>query len=430
MNFLRFIVRTTLCLGVLMSVAHADLNLEIVGGINSGRSIAVVPFAGQTENGADLSSVVTSDLSRSGTFAPESTVAFTSRASSVAEVQKSSFRPNVEAAVVGAVTKSTTRAGFYKVNYDLVSLSGAPKALLSFKAEVPKSKLRQYAHHISDQVYEKLTGVKGAFSTRIAYVRTRFGAKHPYELNIADYDGANEIKLVKSSQPIMSPTWSADGKRIAYVSFENRKAEIFVHDIYSKARTKLTSFKGLNGNPAFSPDGSKIAMVLSRDGNPEIYVLTLASKKLLRVTTNPAIDTEPSWSADGSSLYFTSERAGRPQIYKINLANGALSRVTSNPVKNFSAKAMPNGNGIVMVNQNGGFRIVHADASGKLYPLSVGPFDETPSVAPNGTMVVYSSLYGGRKQLAIVSADGRFKARLPGGSGDVSFPSWSPYLIK
>lgn len=428
MNFVRLIWHTLLFSIMFVSIAKADLDLEIVGGINSGRSVAVVPFAGQSEHKANLSAVIISDLARSGTFSPESTSSFVSVAATAKDVKKSDFRSNVEAVVVGSIAASTIKQGYFKITYELISLSGEPKTLLSFKAEVPARKLRQYAHHISDKVYEKLTGIRGAFNTRIAYVRQNFGAQYPYELSIADYDGANEVKLVKSSQPLMSPTWSPDGKKLAYVSFENRKAEIFVQDIYTKKRTKLTSFKGLNSNPAWSPDGSKIAMVLSRDGNPEIYVITLATKKLLRVTTNAAIDTEPAWSADGQSLYFTSERAGRPQIYNINLTTGALSRISNTPIKNFSAKAMPDNNGIVMVNQNGGFRIVHSDAHGKLYPLSTGSLDESPSIAPNGSMIVYSSLYGGRKQLAIVSTDGRFKARLPGGKGDVAFPSWSPYL--
>ncbi len=427
MNFVRIVLSLISIAFICSNNAWADLNLEIVGGINQSRKIAVVPFAGVTDTQNNLSAIVKADLARSGTFAPIDERNILARPTRLAEVQKSYFANDVEVAVVGTVTPSEKK-GVYAVTYELVSLQGVtPKQLLAFKAEVPKSKMRQYAHRISNAVYEKLTGIKGAYNTRIAFIRYIHGTKHPYELCVADYDGYNEVKLVRSSQPLMSPSWSNDGKRIVYVSFENRKSEIYIYSLENRKRTKVTSFSGLNSNPSWSPDGSKIAMVLSKDGNPEIYMFHVGQNRLTRVTTNSAIDTEPAWSADSKSIYFTSDRTGRPQIYNINITNGALQRVTSQPVKNFSPAPTVD-NGLVLVNQSGGFRIAHLDEQGKMDYLSNGSLDESPTVSPNGKMVLYSSLYGGKKQLMIVSTDGRFKARIPSGTGDISSPSWSPYL--
>lgn len=407
--------------------ALADLNLEIVGGINSGRKIAVVPFAGQVGLPTDYAKVISSDLSNSGIFSPINSSSIPLKASHLSEITPSSFSADTEAVVVGTIAKSMSKQNFYEINFELGQLTGGQvKPLKSFHAEVPASKLRLYAHNISDIVFQQLTGVKGAFSTKIAYIRTKAGTRHPYELCVSDYDGANETRLVISSQPLMSPSWSKDGKSLVYVSFENRKAEIYTINIATKQRSKLTSFPGLNSNPTWSPDGSKLAMVLSKDGNPEIYTLNLSSKSIRRITTNTAIDTEPSWSADGNSLYFVSERGGKAQVYNVNLGNGAISKITSNPTKNLSPAPLPNGQGLIMINQgSNGFNVARQDFNGGFYQLSYGRLDESPTVSPNGTMVIYASIVGGKKGLSLVSTDGRTRINLPRGNGELSSPSWS-----
>ncbi len=409
-----------------ISVAYADLNLEITGGIDSGRKIAVVPFAGQTGSGAlDFSDIVKNDLARTGLFSPVQSGA---NPHALAEVQASAFPAGTEAVVVGKVVPGGKG---YQVNFELISIaSGSPAVLASMQANITKAQVRQYGHRISDVVYEKLTGTRGAFSTRIAYIKRVSGSRHPFQLAVSDYDGANEVVLVVSSQPLMSPSWAPDGRKLAYVSFEQRKSQIYTIDVYSKARKLITSFVGLNSTPKWSPDGSRLALVLSKDGNPEIYILDVAGKRLTRVTNNPAIDTEPSWSPDGRQIYFVSERGGAAQIYRVNLSNGGVARVTSTPTKNLSPVVLPDNSGIIMINQNGGFRVARQDFNGGFYALSGTTLDESPTVAPNGSMIIYSSVNGGRKSLALVSSDGRYKAVLKGNSGEIGSPAWSGYLGK
>lgn len=424
------IIKATALLLIISGTAQADLNLEITGGMNVARKIAVVPFDAQNTTATDIAGVISSDLARSGKFSPIPTSSLTSMPHNINEVNIADFGGGTEAVVVGRVTKGA-KAGTFIVNFELVQLTGNQAvAIAGLQATVPASKMRQYAHRMSDVIFEKLTGIKGAFNTRIAYVKTKFGTKHPYELTMADYDGANEVRLIISSQPIMSPSWSPDGKTIAYVTFENRRAEIFTLNVYTKVRTKLTSFYGLNSNPKWSPDGSKLALVLSKDGNPEIYVLNIQSKRLTRVTNNRAIDTEPSWSVDGGSLYFVSERGGNAQVYSVNLSSGVVKRVTYNGVKNLSPTAIPDGSGLIVINQSSGFKVARQDFNGNFKVLSSSTLDESPSVAPNSTMIVYSTVYGGRKGLAIVSADGRFKANLPSTGGEISSPVWSSFVAK
>ena len=246
----------------------------------------------------------------------------------------------------------------------------------------------------------------------------------------ADYDGYNETPVVKSTQPIMTPSWSPDGRRLAYVSFEKRSPAIFVQDIISKKRQKLASFSGLNSSPAWSPDGTKIAMTLSKDGQPDIYYFDLTQSRFVRVTSNKAIDTEPTWAADSKSLYFTSERGGRAQIYRYDFATQSTQRVTYQGAKNLSAKQIPGTKSLIVITQVNGFRVARVDPDGSIYMLTTSSLDESPSVAPNGSMVIYSTVYQGRKGLAIVSSDGRFKANLPSSAGEISSPSWGPLLQK
>ena len=416
---------------IMVTPAWADLDLEITGGMNAGRKIAIIPFLGQSSlsTNTNIADVIKADLANSGKFSPTILTNVKLDPNKIENIDSSMIPSGFEAVVVGKIIPGVKPTDPFGVRYILLENEGGRfKAITGLNSTVPLKLTRRYAHTVSDSVFSKLTGIKGAFNTRIAYVKTKFGTKHPYELVVADYDGNNEVRLIISSQPLMSPAWSPDGKKIAYVSFENRRAEIFIIDINTKQRTKLTSFKGLNSNPKWSPNGQKLAFVLSKDGNPEIYVLNIATKSLQRVTNNRAIDTEPTWSPDGNKLYFVSERTGKAQVFSINFANRGVTKETHQAVKNLSPVAMPDGSGLILINQNQGFKVSKLDRFGNLTNLTNTTLDESPSIAPNGTMVVYSTVYGGRKVLALVSTDGRFKAYLPNRGGEINAPAWSPYV--
>ncbi len=409
---------------------QAALQIEITGGINAGHRIAVAPFTQPAGLQTDVASIVAADLMRSGKFSPIAS-------SAIPQGSVVNGQVNVDvAAITGAEIiifgQVVPKGGKYDVEFQVVGLQGANKGkvLAHYNGLAPQSLMRQASHRISDRVYELYTGSKGAFRTRIAYIVYRHGQPYPYQLMTSDYDGFNETPILKSTQPIMTPSWSPDGTRLAYVSFEGRTPAIFVQNILSKKRTKLASYPGLNSSPAWSPDGSKIAMALSKDGQPDIYYYDLASAQLQRVTANAAIDTEPTWSSDSKSLFFTSERGGKAQIYKYDFGSHQTTRVTYQGARNLSARSIPGSNSLIVITQVNGYRVARVDADGSVYSLTTSSLDESPSVAPNGSMVIYSTVYHGRKGLAIVSADGRFKANLPSSSGEISSPAWGPLLEK
>jgi TolB protein len=352
---------------------------------------------------------------------------FLSRPSDESEVKYKDWRL-IKAVnlVVGRVTQMGTDR--YAVRFQLFDIF-RERQLAGFRWEVTGSDLRKIAHQISDKVYEALTGRPGAFDSRIAYVTLlRTASKgSEYQLMVADADGYNPMQILRSPDPILSPAWAADGAWLAYVSFEDGRSKIFVQNLNTGARKKLAEFPGINGAPAWSPDGKHMAMTLSRDGNPEIYVMHIASGSLRRLTNHSSIDTEAAWSPDGRHLVFTSDRAGRPQIYRMSAAGGRAERLTFEGKENARASYDRTGKHLTLVtNQGNGDQIgVFSLSKGSLEILTDGRFDESPTFAPNGAMILYAAQRGGSGLLSAVSADGRVRQVLRSESGTVREPAWS-----
>jgi TolB protein len=411
-----------------MPLAQALLDLQLTQGMRAAIPIAVVSFRDDAQalapGDATVTQIIQEDLQNSGEFAVKKfpNDAGDWRAQGVNDVVK------------GSVT--SMGGDRYQVSFQLAGVYNQG-SLASQSFVVPKSALRRVAHHISDIVFEKLIGVRGIFNTRVAYVivqRMSKGQSH-YTLEIADMDGFNPQPLLTSIEPIMSPAWSPDGHKLAYVSFEGEHAGIYLQNLASGQRQLLANYPGINGAPAFSPDGSKLAMVLTLTGNPKVYIMDLATRKLTQVTQGYSIDTEPAWAPDGRSLIYTSSAGGTqtPQIYRYDLAAKQASRVTFSGNYNARASFLPDQKGIVMMHRDGGngegFGIAYEDfASGRTQVLTETGSDDSPSVAPNGKMVIYSTNYNGRGVLGVVSIDGGIKLRLPAREGEVQSPAWSPFL--
>jgi len=412
--------------------ARADLTIEITQGMDNPTAIAVVPFAWQGPAAApeDIAGVVDGDLARSGQFAPVGRADMLGRPSTEAEVFYRDWRAiDTEYLLIGRVSVE----GQMRIEYELFDV--LRQTMVHSGVEVgPASEARMLGHRVADAVYEKLTGIRGAFATRLLYVSvTRVPGGNDYSrLTLADSDGARPIVLLESREPLLAPAWSPDGKQIAYVSFETSRPAIYRQDLATGQREQLTNFKGLNGAPAWSPDGNTMAMVLSKDGSPDIYLMDLATKRLTRITRHYAIDTEPAWMPDGKSLLFTSDRGGRPQIYRYDLRTGTTQRVTFEGSYNARARVAQDGRNVVLVHQqDGSFHIALLDlVTNRVQVLTSTELDESPSIAPNGSMVLYATKYADRGILAAVSVDGGVKFRLPAREGDVREPAWSPYMSR
>jgi len=413
------------------SNARAALTIEITRGFEGAIPIAVVPFGwhgSAVQAPENIAAIITADLNRSGRFESLPDRDHLARPTEGAQVQFQNWRMvKVDDLVIGKVTENAD--GDFSVQFELYDVFGG-KQVSGATFPTSRADLRRVAHHISDIIYEKLTGERGAFNTQIAYVTTSGSVKNrTHTLLVADSDGYNPQTILTSDQPLMSPSWSPDGRQIAYVSFEKKLAEIYIQEVTTGSRRKLAAFKGINGAPAWSPDGRQLALTLSRDGNPEIYVMGVADGALRRLTSGAAIDTEPVWTPDGRSIIFTSDRGGSAQIYRVPARGGKAQRLTFEGKYNAGADISPDGRKIAMVHGTGGsYSIAVLDLeSGLQRVLTDGPLDESPSFSPNGSMIIYATRAGNREVLSAVSVDGRFRQRLSLQAGNVREPVWSPF---
>jgi len=414
--------------------ARAQLQIEIVDGVEGAIQIAVVPFAegpGVLPPETPLHEVIAADLRRSGLFDPMAVADMIDRPTRPVEVRPNTWNLlEVDYVAMGRLVAGPDGLS-EEIEYHLVAV---PSGRTLFSRAIPSGpgQHRLRAHQIADAIYEELIGVPGAFASRIAYVKvTGTGTEdEQFELIVADSDGYNPQTIVRHSQPILSPNWAPDGRRLAYVSFATGTSHVIVQDIFTGQRDTVSSERGINGAPAFSPDGRYLAMSLSRTGSPEIWVKDLETDRAEQLTQHYSINTEPAWSRDGQHLYFTSDRAGQPQIYRVRRDGRNVERVTTEGRYNSRVSVDPETGLMAMVHGDGrDFRIAVLDRdSERLRVLSPGRMDESPSFAPNGSMVLYATREGERGVLSAVSADGRFRQRLVLTDGDVREPAWSPRI--
>ncbi|NOZ52016.1 MAG: Tol-Pal system beta propeller repeat protein TolB [Gammaproteobacteria bacterium] len=423
----------SLIAGVLLGGAlianAAPLTIEITQGVEEALPIAIVPFGvtGARKPPEDIAAIISADLSRTGRFGALAEKDMLAKPTEPGNVNFQNWRILArEALVLGNV--QYLGADRYKISFWLFDVYKA-KQILAFNVSGSQTDFRAAAHKISDIIYQELTGEPGAFSTRIAYVTKKRGAKEPFSLWMADADGHNEQNLLKSKYPIISPKWSPDGLKLAYSSLENAgEQRIYIQEWANGRRNEVSiDLKGLKGAPDWSPDGKKLAFTSVRHGNAEIYVINLANKRLRQVTRHWAIDTEPVWTPDGASIIFTSDRGGQPQLYKISVDGGRVTRLTFEGTENARADVSPDGKRIAMVHRdNGKYTIAVMElATGHLNVLTDGTLDESPSFAPNGSMVIYATTKGNLGQLAAVSVDGSVHQVLAY-EDEVREPAWSP----
>ncbi len=403
--------------------AHAQLTIDIT--TSGGRQIpvAILPFAGEAAQPQPVSTVVGADLARTGLFRLVNAVGVSPVPTEPSEVNFVDWQArSAEALVIGKVEPQ--RDGRVEVRFRLFDVQKQSQ-LASFSYVVAPAQLRATAHRIADVIYEALTGEKGVFSTKITYVVKR-GTR--YELQVADADGANAQTVLAANEPIISPAWSPEGGRIAYVSFDQKKPIVVVQNLAQGTTRVVANYWGNNSAPAWSPDGKRLAVTLTRDGISQIYVVPAEGGEPRRMTTTPAIDTEAGFSPDGKWIAFTSDRGGSPQIYRMPAGGGAAQRLTFEGTYNVRPRFSPDGKSIAFVQRESGrFRIAVLEVdTGQVTVLTDGTLDDSPSYAPNGKMILYEAQVGGRGQLAAVSSDGRVRQRLVSSAGDVRDPAWGP----
>lgn len=403
------------------TTAFAQLYLEIAKAPDQAPKIAIVPFT--NDNG--LYPIVETDLNRSGRFTSSSKNLPANAA--INQIQASDWQAaGIPYVVTGQIKQTAT--GF-EVHYQLYDVQ-KQQYILNELLNVPAARIRQAGHMVSDAIYQALTGIPGDFSGRIAYVlRNPATPAERYTLQIADTDGEQPKTVLSSRDPILSPAWTPDAKKIAYVSFETKRPAIYLQDLSTGTREVLTSFKGLNGAPSFSPDGQSMLFTASMNGNPEIYQMDLSTRQVKRMTNESAIDTEARYTPDGKSFIFTSDRGGSAQIYRYTFADGSVKRLTFKGSFNARGTLSADGKKIALVHRPSGssYKVAIQDINtGITNILTPTSLDESPSFSPNGQMVVYATREGNRGLLSIMSTDGRFRMNLPSEQGEVREPAWAP----
>ena len=436
-----FTLLNSMVLGMMMvasTSAWSELTIEINEGYENAYPIAIVPFGFRTElktadasvqTPLDLSTVIAADLRRSGQFNPIASSVMPSLPHELESVNFSAWRTlDVDNMLIGQLIAQEN--GLYTIEVRFLDVLRQKQVIGKRWIDIRKERLRGVAHQISDLIYEELTGVRGAFNTQIAYVTLRkIGTKRLYTLEISDSDGHNPQPILKSSKPIMSPSWSPDGSKLAYVSFESGRSNIVVQSLDGQYRKVVANYKGINSAPAWSPDGTKLAMTLSKGGSADIYLLDLNTNKLQRLTRNWSIETEAAWAANGHSLFFNSDRRGQPQVFQVFLDTGEIRRVTFEGKYNANPEISPNGRYLAMVHGNKGFHIAVQDLYTNEFNVLTDSFlDESPTFAPNGEMILYAMNKNGRGVLAVVAIDGRTSQTLRVKNGEVREPAWGPYI--
>ena len=429
-------LRNAICLGLtallFAGTALGDITVEITKGGVARTPVAVVPFgwAGQSADmPLDIAEVIASDLQRSGRFAPIAEENMLQKPTTGAELDFDDWSfVKAEAVVVGRVVQTGENA--YDVSFQLFDVFGREQ-LVGYRIPASRGTMRFVAHRAADMIYEKLTGIKGVFATKVAFVTAEQRQDgQTFRLIVADQDGANETVILQSADPIMSPAWSPDSRRLAYVSFENDRSSVWVQTLRTGNRIQVSNKPGINGAPSFSPDGRQLVLTLGGiDGNLDIHVLDLSTRQTRRLTTHRAIDTEGSWAPDGRYIYFTSDRSGGPQVYRVPAAGGTPERVTFEGSYNARPRLSPDGKRLAVVHlDRGDYRIAVMEVRSKeLLIVSAGQQDESPSFAPNSDTLIYATRQARNGVLETVTADGLIRQRVSSGEGDVREPVWSPF---
>jgi TolB protein len=423
-------IRYTLAFALLAvpMTSHAALTIEIIGGGASQIPIAIAPFRAEDNLAQKITPVVAADLARSGLFKIVDAGGMVPVPHEPEQVNYPQWRARgAEAVVIGSIAQLSD--GRYDIRFRLMDATKQTQ-LAGFVYYATAAQLRLTAHKIADVIYEKLTGDAGVFATRITYI-VKKGKR--FELHVADADGFGAQTVLASNEPIISPAWSPDGTRLAYVSFEQKKPVVYVQSLVTGSRQAVANFWGSNSAPAWSPDGRRLAVTLTKDGGSQIYLISAEGGGTpMRLTNSSAIDTEPNFSPDGKSIIFTSDRGGSPQIYRVSAGGGSPQRLTFEGSYNVSPRHSPDGKSFTFIQRNGNrYSVAVQDfATRQVQVLTDGGIDESPSFAPNSKMILYASEVRGRGILAAVSSDGRVKQRFTEDAGDVREPAWGPLVSK